>query len=307
MACYHLFLAWMNQYKKSPVTQNLTLEREGRAGTPRPLQPAAILAARRLRWSGLGAVLRRLQMTMSGDANRSLGKGSSPPGPVQEGVIRLYSMRFCPYAHRTRLVLYAKGIKHEVVNINLKNKPDWYYTKQPFGQIPVLETSKCQLIWNSAIACEYLDDTYPGRKLYPCDPYERARQKMLLELFCKVPQLTKECLIAVRCGRECTDVKTALCQELCNLEEVLAHQQTTFFGGNCVSMIDYLFWPWFERLDVYGIADCVDHTPKLRLWMAIMKQDPVVCALLIDKNTFLGFLNLYFQNCPDAFDHGLGC
>nr|XP_004468293.1 glutathione S-transferase omega-2 isoform X2 [Dasypus novemcinctus] len=210
---------------------------------------------------------------MYGDAIKSLGKGSRPPGPVQEGVIRLYSMRFCPYAHRTRLVLYAKGIRHEIVNINLKNKPDWFYTKHPFGQIPVLENSKCQLIWESAITCEYLDDAYPGKKLFPCDPYERARQKMLLELFSKV----------------------------------LAHQRTIFFGGNCVSMIDYLFWPWFERLDVYGIADCVEHTPKLRIWMATMKQDPVVCALLIDKNIFLGFLHLYFQNCPDAFDYGLRC
>lgn len=77
-------------------------------------------------------------------------------------------------------------LSHEVININLRNKPDWYYTKHPFGQIPVLENSKCQLIYESVIACEYLDDAYPGRKLYPFDPYERARQKMLLELFYKV-------------------------------------------------------------------------------------------------------------------------
>uniref|UniRef100_A0A8C9CX78 Glutathione S-transferase omega n=2 Tax=Phocoena TaxID=9741 RepID=A0A8C9CX78_PHOSS len=207
------------------------------------------------------------------DATRTLGKGSAPPGPVPEGLIRLYSMRFCPYAHRTRLVLQAKGIRHEVININLRNKPEWYFTKHPFGKIPVLENSKCQLIYESVIACEYLDDAYPGRKLYPCDSYERARQKMLLDLFYKI----------------------------------LGYQNTVFFGGDCISMIDYLFWPWFERLDVYGIADCVNHTPALRLWIAAMKQDPTVCALLIDKNIFLGFLNLYFQNNPDAFDYGLGC
>jgi glutathione S-transferase len=38
-----------------------------------------------------------------------------------------------------------------------------------------------------------------------------------------------------------------------------------------------------------------------------MKQDPAVSALLIDKNVFLGFLNLYFQNNPNAFDFGLVC
>uniref|UniRef100_A0A8C0TV33 Glutathione S-transferase omega-2 n=1 Tax=Canis lupus familiaris TaxID=9615 RepID=A0A8C0TV33_CANLF len=233
--------------------------------------------------------------------------GSLPPGPVPEGLIRIYSMRFCPYAHRTRLVLRAKGIRHEVININLRNKPEWYYTKHPFGQIPVLENSKCQLIYESVIACEYLDDAYPGRKLYPYDPYERARQKMLLELFYKVPHLTKECLVALRCGRECTDLKLALRQEFCNLEEILGYQNTVFFGGDCISMIDYLFWPWFERLEVYGIADCLNHTPALRLWTAAMKQDPTVCALLIDKSVFSGFLNLYFQNNPDAFDYGLIC
>ncbi|CAK6436119.1 unnamed protein product [Pipistrellus nathusii] len=244
---------------------------------------------------------------MGEDASRSLGKGSVPPGPVPEGLIRIYSMRFCPFAHRTRLVLLAKGISHEIININLRNKPDWYYTKHPFGQIPVLENSRCQLIYESVIACEYLDDAYPGRKLYPYDPYERARQKMLLELFYKVPHLTKECLVALRCGKECCDLKLALREEFCNLEEILSYQNTVFFGGDCISMIDYLFWPWFERLDVYGIADCVNHTPALRLWIDAMKQDPTVCALLIDKNIFLGFLNLYFQNHPDAFDYGLNC
>lgn len=33
------------------------------------------------------------------------------PGPVPNGLIRLYSMRFCPFAQRTRLVLTAKGVK----------------------------------------------------------------------------------------------------------------------------------------------------------------------------------------------------
>jgi glutathione S-transferase len=35
-------------------------------------------------------------------------------------------MRFCPYAERTMLVLLAKGIPFDVVNINLKKKPEWF-------------------------------------------------------------------------------------------------------------------------------------------------------------------------------------
>ncbi|XP_011812726.1 PREDICTED: glutathione S-transferase omega-1 isoform X5 [Colobus angolensis palliatus] len=208
---------------------------------------------------------------MSGESARSLGKGSAPPGPVPEGSIRVYSMRFCPFAERTLLVLKAKGIRHEVININLKNKPEWFFKKNPFGLVPVLENSQGQLIYESPITCEYLDEAYPGKKLLPDDPYEKACQKMILELFSKV----------------------------------LTNKKTTFFGGNSISMIDYLIWPWFERLEAMKLYECVDHTPKLKLWMAAMKKDPTVSALLISEKDWQGFLELYVQNSPEACDYGL--
>ena len=83
------------------------------------------------------------------------------------------------------LVFYLP-FRHEVININLKNKPEWFFEKNPFGLVPVLENSQGQLIYESAITCEYLDEVYPGKKLLPEDPYEKARQKMVFELFSKV-------------------------------------------------------------------------------------------------------------------------
>uniref|UniRef100_A0A5F5PEB8 Glutathione S-transferase omega n=1 Tax=Equus caballus TaxID=9796 RepID=A0A5F5PEB8_HORSE len=208
---------------------------------------------------------------MSGGSARSLGKGSPPPGPVPEGVIRVYSMRFCPFAERTRLVLNAKGIRHEVININLKNKPEWFFEKNPLGLVPVLENSQGQLIYESTITCEYLDEAYPGKKLLPDDPYEKARQKMIFELS----------------------------------SQVLTNKKTTFFGGKNISMVDYLIWPWFERLEAVELIDCVDHTPKLKLWMEAMRKDPTVSALITDAKTLRGFIDLYLQNSPDACDYGL--
>lgn len=76
--------------------------------------------------------------------------------------------------------------RHEIVNINLKDKPDWFLEKNPFGTVPVLETSSGQVIYESPITCEYLDEAYPEKKLLPSDPFERAQQKMLLEIYSKV-------------------------------------------------------------------------------------------------------------------------
>lgn len=241
---------------------------------------------------------------MSGASARSLEKGSAPPGPVPEGVIRLYSMRFCPFAQRTRLVLKAKGIRHEIININLKNKPEWFFKKNPFGLVPVLENSKGQLVYESAITCEYLDEAYPGKKLWPEDPYEKACQKMSLELFSKVPSLVGR-FVVNKNKEDCSGIKEEFRKEFSKLEEVLTNKKTTFFGGSSLSMTDYLIWPWFERLEALELNECVDHTPKLKLWMAAMREDPTVSALLTDVKTFRGFLDLYLLNSTEACDYGL--
>ncbi|XP_006160453.1 glutathione S-transferase omega-1-like isoform X1 [Tupaia chinensis] len=240
---------------------------------------------------------------MLGGSARRLAKGSEPPGPVSEGMICVYSIKFCPFAERTRLVLEAKGIWHEVININLKNKPEWFFKKNPFGLLPVLESSQGQLVYESAITCEYLDEAYPGRKLLPDDPYEKAHQK-IFELFSKVPSLLTS-FVRRQNKKDCSDLKEEFCKEFSKLEEVLNTKKTTFFGGSSPSMVDYLMWPWFERLEVLELNDYVDHTPKLKLWMEAMRTDPTVSALLIDAKTFNGFLDLCLQNSPDTCDYGL--
>lgn len=50
---------------------------------------------------------------------------------------------------------------------------------------------------------------------------------------------------------------------------------------------------------------CVDHTPNLKLWMASMKNDPIVSSLPTDVKTLQDFFNLYLQNSPEACDYGL--
>lgn len=83
-------------------------------------------------------------------------------------------------------VLY---IRHDIVNINLRDKPDWFLEKNPLGQVPTLETSAGEVIYESPITCEYLDEMYPEKKLLPDKPFGKAEHKMLLEKFSKVSEL----------------------------------------------------------------------------------------------------------------------
>lgn len=213
-------------------------------------------------------------------------------------------MRFCPYAERTRLVLKAKGIRHEIVNINLKNKPEWFFKKNPAGLVPVLEDSRGRLICESLITCEYLDEAYPEKKLFPDDPYERACQRMTIELFSKVPSLVSS-FIRTKRKEDHPGIKEELRKEMSKLEEAMTNRKTAFFGGDSLSMVDYLMWPWFERLEVLELDECIAHTPNLKLWMAAMQKDPTVSSDLLDAKTFRGFLSLYLQGSHEACDYGL--
>ncbi|XP_069756497.1 glutathione S-transferase omega-1-like isoform X2 [Narcine bancroftii] len=234
---------------------------------------------------------------------KALSKGSPIPGPVPQGTIRLYSMKYCPYAQRTRLVLEAKGIKYETININLIRKPDWFFEKNPLGLVPVLETSQNQLIYESPITCEFLDESYSGRKLLPADPYEKARQKMLLEHFSKLTGCMYKILRSRQKSEDTSELEEGFWNHLCFFEQCLSVAKTPFFGGDAVTMVDYMLWPWFERMEAFSLHKFLDNTPCLRNWIKVMVQDPAIKATAIDSKTYKDFYILYAQRSPEACDY----
>ncbi|KAI5454276.1 hypothetical protein NCC49_004336 [Naganishia albida] len=51
----------------------------------------------------------------------------------------LYSADVCPYAHRARVAMKASGADFKIVEIDLKNKPEWYQPKiNPASKVPAL-------------------------------------------------------------------------------------------------------------------------------------------------------------------------
>ncbi|KAF6736969.1 Glutathione S-transferase omega-1 [Oryzias melastigma] len=235
---------------------------------------------------------------------KSFAKGSAAPGPVPKDQIRLYSMRFCPFAQRTRLVLHAKGIKFETININLKEKPDWFLQKNPLGLVPVLETPAGEIIYESSITCEYLDEVYPEKKLLPSSPFAKAQQRMMLEHFSKIVPFFYRIPSAKRNGEDVSGMEAEMKEKLGKLNEELVQKKTKFFGGDSITMIDYMMWPHFERTEVYGVQNCLDHTPELKKWMERMLEDPAVKATMFSIEAHGAFYKSFIDGKPD-YDYGL--
>jgi glutathione S-transferase len=92
----------------------------------------------------------------------------------------LYDHPASPCARRVRIALLEKGLawRSRVVDLeHMEQKSAWYLALNPNGIVPTLQHGD-RVIWESNVITEYLDDVFPGPRLYPGDPWQRAQAKM---------------------------------------------------------------------------------------------------------------------------------
>jgi maleylacetoacetate isomerase len=92
---------------------------------------------------------------------------------------------------RVRIALQAKGIKYNVIPVDLKEgqqKALPYLEKNPMAQVPVLEytdtiKNKTVYLTQSIAIVEFLEEAFPNRPaLLPTDPEDRAMAREMVEI-----------------------------------------------------------------------------------------------------------------------------
>ncbi|MBI3798583.1 MAG: glutathione S-transferase family protein [Deltaproteobacteria bacterium] len=95
-------------------------------------------------------------------------------------MIKLYDFPRSPYCQKVRLTLAEKDLSYEKIFVDLiKNEqkaPD-FLRLNPYGKVPVL-IDEDEVIYDSTIINEYLEDEYPHPPLMPEQSSERARVRM---------------------------------------------------------------------------------------------------------------------------------
>src|SRR5271168_3160221 len=86
-----------------------------------------------------------------------------------------------PYALVVFVSLIEKGLAFDIEPLDLvaraNHDPDFVRTSIT-RRVPTLVQDGFALSESSAI-CEYLDETFPGKRLYPADPRDRARARQV--------------------------------------------------------------------------------------------------------------------------------
>ena len=169
----------------------------------------------------------------------------------------LYSGTTDPFSHRCRFVLFEKGMDFEIRDVDMFNIPAEVRAMTPYGTVPVLNERdlilyEANVMWESRIIMEYLDERFPHPQLMPPDPITRARTRMFIygferELYQPVRVLENHA--SSEEAREAA--RKSISAQLQQFSGHLAKNK--YFLGEDFSMLDICIAPLLWRLDYYKI------------------------------------------------------
>jgi glutathione S-transferase len=188
--------------------------------------------------------------------------------------LTLISHALCPYVQRAAIALAEKGIAFERIDIDLANKPAWFLQVSPLGKTPVLLVDG-EAIFESAVICEYLDDTTLPR-LHPENALQRAQHRAWMEF--------GSATLNTIAGFYSAQDNAALSQKATELRAKFGQLETQlgtgpYFAGERFSLVDAVFGPvfrYFDVLDLYTEQAFFDGLPKVQAWRAALALRPTV-------------------------------
>ena len=87
----------------------------------------------------------------------------------------LHGAATSPFVRKTWLFLKEKGLEFEHRQLDPLDKSERFLSMNPLGRIPVLEEADGNLISDSSVICDYLENVHPSPSLYPADNRSRAQ------------------------------------------------------------------------------------------------------------------------------------
>lgn len=190
--------------------------------------------------------------------------------------LELISHALCPYVQRAVIMLREKGIDYERTDIDLSNKPDWFTAISPLGKTPVLRVDGKHIIFESAVICEYLDETQGETKLHPSNPLERASHRSWIE-FASAGLSDIAGLYTAPDASVFDQKRESLRQKLGQVENKLG--SGPFFSGTDFSLVDAAFAPffrYFDTLEEYSELVIFAGHPRTSAWRKTLAARPSV-------------------------------
>jgi len=96
-------------------------------------------------------------------------------------MLKLCGFHISNYFNKARIAMLEKGVPFELDPTCRPSQQEDFLARTPMGKVPFIEIDGAQLS-ESQVICEWLEDAYPQKPLYPRDPLERARVRELVTI-----------------------------------------------------------------------------------------------------------------------------
>ena len=165
-----------------------------------------------------------------------------------------------------------KNIPYDLIEVDLKNKPEDLLKQNPYGKVPVLVDGD-GVIYESAVINEYLDEKFPQVQLMPADFLQRARVRIWIDfLNTRVHPAASD----ITHNRAPEKARERMRQYLQALDSEMAGKD--YLVEN-YSLADVTFIPFYTRRERYGVV--IDDTyPNLKRWGEALIARPEVAPTL---------------------------
>jgi glutathione S-transferase len=97
-------------------------------------------------------------------------------------MLKLCGFPISNYFNKARIAMLEKGVPFELDPACRPSQEDAFLARSPMGKVPFMEMDGGAQLSESQVICEYLEDVYPQKPLYPRDALERARVRELITI-----------------------------------------------------------------------------------------------------------------------------
>ncbi len=203
--------------------------------------------------------------------------------------MKLYSGDLSPYSAKVRMQIYAKGIE----GITLERPPgfgttDWWKTS-PIGRIPALELDDGDIIPESEVIAEYLEELYPEPRLLGATPRETAAIRAVSRL-ADIYLLNNMFLLSGQARRSTRNdaIRDLLAGQVIRGVGALEHYigDDGFAVGGRLTIADCTLTPALFLIEnvipTVDVDDPIPGRPKVAAYWAAIQTNPHAARILVE-------------------------
>jgi len=218
---------------------------------------------------------------------------------------KLIGAKTCPFVQRCLIALLIKEASFETEFINLDEKPDWFLKLSPTGKVPVLLIDNTEILFESAVINEFLDQIIPP-VLFASTPMQQAKNRSWIEFSASL-MVNLFTLVTTQEEAKVSSTAEQLAKGFAWLET--ANIGTPYFNSHHFSLVDIAFAPLFYRLKMlskYYPLDFYQNHPAILQWSENVLKHPKVMQTMSDEYEKLIIANfkrrqgILARHFPDA-------